>query len=113
VPEVGEQQVAAREVLREHLGCVQPRFPQQAGNVHERSRVLAVGRRVHGDEGRAVVAEDTEIAAEARVGGGALEPERGAAQHLAQPRVERGKAVVHCGKLGDSSIRTASALDVE
>ena len=73
--EVGEQQEAAVEVLREDRGRVHAGVGQQRGNVHERAAILLRRRRVHRDQRRAparargVGERDAEIAAKARVGG--------------------------------------------
>jgi hypothetical protein len=93
--EVGEQQEAVLQILRVDLRGVHPGVAQQACDVEERTAVLLVRRCIHGDVGPSIVQRCTEITAEACVGGCALEPECGAAQDLAQPRVERGKTVVH------------------
>ena len=74
MPEVGQQQEAALEVLREHLRRVHARVAQQRGDVHERPAVLLRRRRVHRDQRRRAGRErvrrlqrHAEIAAKARI----------------------------------------------
>jgi len=47
--EVGEQQEAVLQVLRQHARCVQACLVQQGSDTHERPRVLLRRRGVHGD----------------------------------------------------------------
>ena len=65
------------------LGRVQPRVAQQARDVDERSAVLPVRRRVHGDETAAVRQANAEIAPETRVLGRRGKAERGVVQAAA------------------------------
>jgi hypothetical protein len=82
--EIGEQQEALSQVLRQHLGRVHAGFMQHARDVHERPAVFPLGRRVHHDVAAAVGEGGAPVAAEAGVGGSRGEGEGRAAQFLAQ-----------------------------
>ena len=95
-PEVGQQQEAALDVLRQDLRRVHSRFVHQRCDVHERPAVLARRRRVHRDQclrsGRQRMRRPqchAEVAAKACILGRGRQRERLRLQHLA-PATRRG-----------------------
>ncbi len=73
--EIGEQQEARCEVLRQDLGRVHAGRAQQGGDVDERPAVLLVGRSVHDDVAAAVGEPRAPVAPEAGVLGSAFQGE--------------------------------------
>ncbi len=65
--EVGEEEEALRQILREDLGGVHAGLAQQACHVHEGPAILLVRRRGHRDDRAALGIAHAEVAAEARV----------------------------------------------
>jgi hypothetical protein len=86
--EVGEEEEALREVLREHLRRVHAGFGQHARDAHEGPRILPVGRRIHGDVALAVAERGAKVAAEAGVFGSRGQREGGAAEVRCEPALE-------------------------
>ncbi|EXI76763.1 MAG: hypothetical protein AW07_00162 [Candidatus Accumulibacter sp. SK-11] len=66
--EIGEEQEALVEVLRQHLGDVCSGAPEERRNLQERAAVFLFGRRVHDDPGARVRQGEPEIAPEAGIG---------------------------------------------
>ena len=85
--QIGEQQEALLQVLRQHGGHVHAGIAEQAGHGDERLAVLVRWRGIHGDE-RALARRDAEIAAEAGVGGGRCDAGRGFGELRPQPVVK-------------------------
>ncbi len=72
--QVGQQQEAAREILRENLRRIESGVAHQRSDVHERPAILARRRRIHRDQRRGSrrhcsrrLQRHAEIAAEARI----------------------------------------------
>ena len=87
--EVGEQQEALVEVLREHLGHMGAGSAEEFGDMQPGAHVLLLGRGVHDHARGAAVGEGgAEVAAEAGVGRGRGELEGLAGQGGGEPGPE-------------------------
>ena len=96
-PEIGEKQKAFLEIRREDLGSVQSRLVHERGHAHKGVHPAVFGRRVHHDEGGAVLARHAEITAKARVGARGLAGRIGAKSQRGARLAEPGEHACGAG----------------
>ena len=83
--EVAHEEESLPEVVGEDPRGIEARRAQQLRDVDEGARILALGRRIHRDQG-APVEEHSEIAPEARVGRGPLDAKGLRRERAGEPR---------------------------